>query len=178
MFKSAWDGALPVYVIGTALVMVFSTLLKTDERRSSVTLWDRSAQSQTPQKSHLPGRSRGRGIPFASVLIRTACPVGKPNRPSSLIRCHGSFWAESVMSASVRGLLNRCRLGGLERLAVAAKKPLFEVIDGSSRSGRVFRPYLLSHSAVQPPSITMLVPVISADASEARNKIAPIKSST
>ena len=93
MFKSAWDAALPVYVIGTALIFLFGSLLKTDERRSSVTLWDRFAQSQTPQKSHLPGRSRWRRTPFASVLIRTACPVGKPNRPSSLIRCHGSFWA-------------------------------------------------------------------------------------
>ena len=40
MFRQALDEALPVYVIGTALIFVFSSLLKTDERRSSVTLWD------------------------------------------------------------------------------------------------------------------------------------------
>jgi hypothetical protein len=43
VFKSAWDAALPVYAIGTALIFVFGSLLKTDERRSSVTLWDWSA---------------------------------------------------------------------------------------------------------------------------------------
>jgi hypothetical protein len=31
-FKPAWDAALPVYAIGTALIMVFSSPLKTDER--------------------------------------------------------------------------------------------------------------------------------------------------
>ena len=43
MFRQALDEALPVYVIGTALIFVFNSLLKTDERRSSVTLWDWSA---------------------------------------------------------------------------------------------------------------------------------------
>ncbi|WP_333570328.1 hypothetical protein, partial [Sphingorhabdus sp.] len=38
-----WDAALPVYAIGTALIFVFGSLLNTDERRSSVTLWGRSA---------------------------------------------------------------------------------------------------------------------------------------
>ena len=99
MFKSAWDAALPVYAIGTALVMVFSSLLKTDERRSSVTLWDRSAQSQTLQKPHLPGKSRWRRTPFASVPIGTGYFDGQPNRSSSLIRCHGSFWAGNGQAA-------------------------------------------------------------------------------
>jgi hypothetical protein len=71
VFKSALDAALPVYAIGTALIFVFGSLLKTDERRSSVTLWGRSAQSQTPQKSHLPGKSRWRRTLFASVPIGT-----------------------------------------------------------------------------------------------------------
>ena len=31
MFRQALDGALPVYVIGTALIFVFGSLLKTDE---------------------------------------------------------------------------------------------------------------------------------------------------
>ena len=43
MFKSALDGALPVNAICIALIFVFGSLLKTDERRSSVTLWDWSA---------------------------------------------------------------------------------------------------------------------------------------
>jgi len=43
VFKSVLDAALPVYAIGTALIFVFGSLLKTDERRSSVTLWDWSA---------------------------------------------------------------------------------------------------------------------------------------
>ena len=43
MFKAALDGALPVNAICTALIFVFGSLLKTDERRSSVTLWDWSA---------------------------------------------------------------------------------------------------------------------------------------
>jgi hypothetical protein len=43
VFKSALDRAWPVYAIGTAPIFVFSSLLKTDERRSSVTLWDWSA---------------------------------------------------------------------------------------------------------------------------------------
>jgi hypothetical protein len=55
----ALDAALPVYAIGTALVMVFSSLLKTDERRSSVTLWDWSANPKR-HKSHIyPGRAVG-----------------------------------------------------------------------------------------------------------------------
>jgi hypothetical protein len=90
-FKSALHGPWPVCAIGTALIFVFGSLLKTDERRSSVTLWDRSAQSQTPQKFYLPGKSRWRRASFASVPIGTACPNGKPNRPSSLSRCHGNF---------------------------------------------------------------------------------------
>lgn len=99
MFKSAWDAALPVYAIGTALIFVFGSLLKTDERRSSVTLWGRSAQSQTPNKLHLPGKSRWRRTPFASVPIGTVYFDGQPNRSSSLIRCHDSFWAGSGQSA-------------------------------------------------------------------------------
>jgi hypothetical protein len=99
VFKSALDAALPVYAIGTALIFVFGSLLKTDERRSSVTLWGRSAQSQTPQKSYLPGKSRWRRTPFASVPIGTVCPDGKLKRPSCLIGYHGSFWAGSGMSA-------------------------------------------------------------------------------
>ena len=71
MFRQALDEALPVYVIGTAFIFVFGSLLKTDERRSSVPLWDRSAQSQTPQKSYLPGKSRWRRTPFASVPFGT-----------------------------------------------------------------------------------------------------------
>jgi len=43
VFKSALDGALSVCAIATALIFVFGSLLKTDERRSSVTLWDWSA---------------------------------------------------------------------------------------------------------------------------------------
>ena len=122
MFKSAWDAALPVYAIGTALIFVFGSLLKTDERRSSVTLWDRSAQSQTPQKSHLPRKSRWRRTLFASVPIGTACPVGKPNRPSSLIRCHGNFWAEKRQSAfgSTNG---QSRLSGNDPRSVVRSKP-------------------------------------------------------
>ena len=99
VFKSALDGALPVNAICIALIFVFGSLLKTDERRSSVTLWGRSAQSQTPNKLHLPGNSRWCGTPFASVPIGTVCPDGQPKRPSSLIRCHGSFWAEGGLSA-------------------------------------------------------------------------------
>jgi hypothetical protein len=37
-----------------------------------------------------------------------------------LIRCHGSFWAGSYLSASVRGSINSCRLGRSERSAVPA----------------------------------------------------------
>ena len=59
MFKSAWDAALPVYAIGTALIFVFGSLLKTDERRSSVTLWGWSANPKR-HKSHIyPGRVVG-----------------------------------------------------------------------------------------------------------------------
>ena len=108
MFKSAWDAALPVYAIGTALVMVFSSLLKTDERRSSVTLWGRSAQSQTPNKLHLPGNSRWCGTPFASVSIETVYFDGKLMRPSSLIRCHGNFWAGSGLSVIIRLSYKEC----------------------------------------------------------------------
>ena len=91
MFKSALDGALPVNAIGTALIFVFGSLLKTDERRSSVMLWGRSAQSQTPQKPNLSGKSRWRRTLFASVPIGTDCLDGKPKRTSSLIRCHSNF---------------------------------------------------------------------------------------
>ena len=98
MFKSALDGALPVNTICIALIFVIDSLLKTDERRSSVTLWGRSAQSQTPQKSHLPGKSRWRRTLFASVPNGTVCPNGKPKRPSCLISCDGSFWAGSRLS--------------------------------------------------------------------------------
>ena len=93
MFKSALDGALPVNAICTALIFVFGSLLKTDERRSSVTLWGRSAQSQTPNKLHLLGKSRWRRTPFASVPIGTVYFDGQPNRSSSLIRCHSNFGA-------------------------------------------------------------------------------------
>jgi hypothetical protein len=31
VFKSAWDAALPVYAIATALIFVFSSPVKTDE---------------------------------------------------------------------------------------------------------------------------------------------------
>jgi hypothetical protein len=51
-FKLALDAALPVYAIGTALIFVFGSLLKTDERRSSVTLWDWSANPKR-HKSHI-----------------------------------------------------------------------------------------------------------------------------
>jgi hypothetical protein len=43
MFRQALDVAWPVCAIGVALISVFSSLVKTDERRSSVTLWDWSA---------------------------------------------------------------------------------------------------------------------------------------
>ena len=95
MFRQALDVAWPVCAIGVALISVFSSLVKTDERRSSVTLWDRSAQPRTPHKSHLPEKSRWRRTPFAGVPFGTVCPDGKHKRPSSLIRYHGSFWAES-----------------------------------------------------------------------------------
>jgi hypothetical protein len=78
---------------------MFGSLLKTDERRSSVTLWDRSAQSLTPQKSHLPGKSRWCPTPLASFPIGTVYFDGKPNRFSSLIRRHGNFWAGSGLTA-------------------------------------------------------------------------------
>ena len=110
MFKSAWDAALPVYAIGTALIFVFGSLLKTDERRSSVTLWGRSAQSQTPNKLHLPGKSRWRRTPFASVPIGTVYFDGQPNRSSSLIRCHDSFWAGSRLSTFGHRLINSYRI--------------------------------------------------------------------
>ncbi len=59
MFRQALDEALPVYVIGAAFIFAFGSLLKTDERRSSVTLWGRSA-SPKPHKSPIcPGRVVG-----------------------------------------------------------------------------------------------------------------------
>ena len=59
MFKSAWDAAWPVYAIGIALIIVFSTLLKTDERRSSVMLWDWSANPKRHKSPICPGRAVG-----------------------------------------------------------------------------------------------------------------------
>ena len=59
MFRQALDVAWPVCAIGVALISVFSSLVKTDERRSSVTLWDWSANPKR-HKSHIyPGRVVG-----------------------------------------------------------------------------------------------------------------------
>ncbi|OYU01114.1 MAG: hypothetical protein CFE36_12245 [Sphingomonadaceae bacterium PASS1] len=58
-FKLALDAALPVYAIGAALIFVFSSLLKTDERRSSVTLWDWSANPKPQISCICPGRAVG-----------------------------------------------------------------------------------------------------------------------
>ena len=46
-------------VNGTALIFVFSTLLKTDERRSSVTLWDWPANPKPHISPICPGRAVG-----------------------------------------------------------------------------------------------------------------------
>ena len=59
MFKSASDGAWSVYAIGTALIFVFGSLLKTDERRSSVMLWDWSANPKRHKSPICPVRVVG-----------------------------------------------------------------------------------------------------------------------
>ncbi len=59
MFRQALDGALPVYAIGTALIFVFGSLLKTDEQRSSVTLWGWSANPKRHKSPICPGRVVG-----------------------------------------------------------------------------------------------------------------------
>ena len=76
--------------------------------RLSAQLWGWTLQFPTPQKSHLPRKSCRRRIPFASLPIGTVYFDGKPNRPSSLIRCHGRFWAENGRFAFVI-LAEHCR---------------------------------------------------------------------
>ena len=125
MFRQALDVAWPVCAIGVALISVFSSLVKTDERRSSVTLWDRSAQPRTPHKSHLPEKSRWRRTPFAGVPFGTVCPDGKHKRPSSLIRYHGSFWAGSGQTAF--GSIN-------PQSGTSASDPLRDTLPTLSRS--------------------------------------------
>jgi len=59
MFRQALDVAWPVCAIGTALIFVLSTLLKTDERRSSVMFWDWSANPKRHKSRNYPGRVVG-----------------------------------------------------------------------------------------------------------------------
>ncbi len=55
----ALDAALPVYAIGTALIMVFSSPLKTDER-AHPSRFGTGPRNPKPHKSHIcPGRAVG-----------------------------------------------------------------------------------------------------------------------
>jgi len=75
MFRQALDGALPVYAIGTAFIFVFGSLLKTDERRSSVMLWDWSANHKR-HKSHIyPGRVVGVEHCLPAFQLEQAIPA-------------------------------------------------------------------------------------------------------
>jgi hypothetical protein len=94
VFKSAWDRALPVYAIGTALIFVLGSLLKTDERRSSVTLWDRSANPKRHKSPICRGGAVGvehRSPAFHLEQAILAESLMAPNRVKSTLCYPASY---------------------------------------------------------------------------------------